>query len=113
MLEHDWDDEGGDPPTTQAIHAAQALVQTACAHFPGVASERLQPFAIEPTPDGGVTVEWRCEDRLLSVDVNPRGRLDYVTAAGMGAARVYAEDADISPERIHALLASVLRAAEA
>jgi hypothetical protein len=107
----DWDSYGGVPPTSRAVAGARELLQRACRQFADAGESRLRPFAIAPTPDGGILVEWRPDDHLLSVVVTADGGLEYLAAQGPPGARQYSSAERVSFEQILVLLTQALCAA--
>jgi hypothetical protein len=97
-FEPDWDSYGGDPPTVGAVDGARHLLQTVRARYSAAPPDRIRPFAIAPTPDGGVLVEWRSPGRNISILIGPEGSLGYLLAEGEGAARRYEEADNVSWE---------------
>jgi hypothetical protein len=110
-LGRDWDSYGGDPPTEQAMAHARRLLEVVCEQFADVPLERLRPFAIAPTPDGGVHVEWRTDDQALAVLVGSEGELAYLLTEDAQATPRYREGYQASWEDILALARRVLRSA--
>jgi hypothetical protein len=108
-FEPDWDSYGGDPPTLGAIDAARYLLQTVRERYSAAPPDRSRPFAIAPTPDGGVLVEWRSPGRTISVLIGAEGSLGYLFTEGEGAARRYEEADNVSWELVLDLVHRALR----
>jgi hypothetical protein len=110
-LEANWDSYGGDPPTAQAIAATGYLLTRVAEQFGETAGAHLRPFAIAPTPDGGVHVEWRRSGYEVAVDVGPDGSLGYLLVEGDGEARQFSEAENASPESVLDLAGQTVRIA--
>jgi hypothetical protein len=103
-----WDSYGGDPPTALAIAGCGYLLTRAAEAFGEVAGERLRPFAIAATPEGGTYLDWRSPDREVSVDIGPTGSLGYLFIQGQGEARRFSEAGNVSLETILDLVGRVV-----
>ena len=105
----DWDSYGGDPPTALAIAAASSLVTRVVEAFYAPFGREVRAFAIAPTPDGGVLVEWRCPGHILSVLIGPDGSLGYMQGEGEPGARSYHEADGVSWGTVLELVGRILR----
>lgn len=112
-LGHDWDSYGGDPPTPLAITRARQLLKQACERFIATVGGGVRPFAIAPTPDGGILIEWRTARRGIAILVGAAGALDFVTTEGEGEARRYQEAENVSWDLVLDLIGKTLQATTA
>ena len=70
-LKPDWDGEGGQPPSSDVVQAALAIIR----YFP---SEDLPPPFVAPTPQGGISLEWVVKDRELELELVPELKLLFL-----------------------------------
>lgn len=110
-FEPDWDSYGGDPPTADAVDAARNLLQTVRERFSAAPADAIRPFAIAPTADGGVLVEWRSLGRTIAILIGAEGSLGYLLTEGEGAVRRYEEADNVSWEVVLDLIHRALRGA--
>jgi hypothetical protein len=95
-----WDSYGGDPIAEQAIADTRHLLEKVFGRFATLPTDRLRPFALASTSDGGIWLEWRYPDRSIAVLVSSGGSLDYLVTDGDGAQRRYQEAEHASVETI-------------
>jgi hypothetical protein len=111
MLEPDWDSYGGDPPTARATDTVRDLLRAVCDQFVALPVDRLRPFAIAPTPDGGILIEWRSPGQRIAVLVGAEASLDYLVTQGEGDAQRYEEQENVSRKTILERIAAALHGA--
>ncbi len=98
-LSQDWDGEAGVPPTSRAVETARRLIAFIVARLGQTAGSRVLPYDISPLGGGGVIVEWRGTQQILSVEIGPDGELAYLHEDRRGAQRAYTEaDTATRPE---------------
>jgi hypothetical protein len=108
-LEPDWDSYGARPIASRAIISAVRLTSRAVSDLWPQAGDRLEPFAVVPSPDGGVQVEWRNANHHFEVEVRPTGRYDYLhEITGAAGDRKYEEKHRATLGQVIAKLASIL-----
>jgi hypothetical protein len=107
----DWDSYGGDPPTARAIDSKRHLLEIALERFADVPADRLRPFAISPTPSGGILIEWRSPGFETAVDVDQEGSLHFLFVEGESPPYRYQEEDKVPVERVLELIGRSLHGA--
>jgi hypothetical protein len=105
----DWDSYGGDPPTRRAIESARHLLEAVCAQFATAPLDRVRPFAITPTPNGGVIIEWRSPGLETAIEIGRQGSLGYLVVEGTNEPYRYLEDDLVSMEKVLELISRAIR----
>lgn len=103
-LPPNWDGDGSRAPTSEALVAAQQLLNWTACQASLTQPTACLPFAIAPLSGSGVLLDWRCQAADLEVDIGPAGQLGYLFIDRTGPERRFEEDDDVSLDRIHALL---------
>lgn len=104
----DWDGEGADPTTAQAVASACFLIEAAAERREHAGLAGVPPATSSPIADGGLQVEWRGPRARIDIQVNPDGSYGYVVKWSAGP-RVTYEEADlVSLETVLGLLDRVL-----
>jgi hypothetical protein len=57
-LSPNWDGEGADPPTAEAVAAACFLIEAVAEHRQQQGGVGILPETSSPIPDGGLLIEW-------------------------------------------------------
>ena len=104
----DWDSYGAKPITPTAIDVAQRVVKRGVDRFGQLVFEQALPYAVVPSPDGGVQLEWLSGDREFDLDIAPDGGQSYLLVEGEGAARRYIEGEIASEEELKELIWRVI-----
>jgi hypothetical protein len=103
----DWDSYGAYAPTHEAVNAAYILLVRLELQATEQVREHTQPFAVSPTPSGGVQLDWRGAIEEVQVDIDPEGRYGYLHITGSGADRTFQERGNVSLEDILCLISTV------
>ena len=107
-LAENWDSEGGDPPTAEAVAAACFLIEAVAEHRQQQGHVGIPPTTSSPIPDGGLQIEWRGPTAGIDVQTNPDGSYGYLVKWDSGSAARYEEADTASLETVLALLDRVL-----
>src|SRR4051794_7079331 len=70
-LAPNWDSYGGAAPTAVAISCARQLMHQVVQSHDALGADHLLPFALGPTADGGILVEWRAPTRSIATLIGP------------------------------------------
>jgi hypothetical protein len=111
-LAPNWDSYGGEPPTPQAMTAAEALLVTTQRVLGGSVGEHIEPEYVAPRADGGVQIEWAARSVKVAVEVSATGSLGYLFVDKRSGVREPTEQHDVPSETIQRLIATVLFAVD-
>ena len=104
----DWDREGADSPTAEAVAAACFLIEAVAERRQRQGGVGILPATASPIPDGGVQIEWRAPAARIDVQANPDGSFGYLAIWGTGSAARYDEADTASLEAVLDLVDRVL-----
>lgn len=107
-LAANWDSEGGDPPTAEAVAAACFLIEAVAEHRQQQGHVGVPPTTSSPIPDGGLQIEWRGPAARIDVQANPDGSFGYLVKWDSSAGARYEEADSTSLETVLALIDRVL-----
>lgn len=90
-LPPNWDAEGADPPTPQAVAAALYLIEAMAERQHARGLGLTLPSTSSPIPDGGLQVEWQGRNAHIDVQANPDGSYGFLVKWGTGPEANYEE----------------------
>jgi hypothetical protein len=74
-LKRNWDSYGANPTSREALKRTDALLRRLEEHpHIGTLSSEAAPFAVAPTPAGGIQLEWRLRGAVLELEIDANGR---------------------------------------
>ena len=107
-LTADWDGEGGEPPTAEAVAAACFLIEAVAEHRQQQGHVGDPPTTSSPIPDGGLQIEWRGPAARIDVQANADGSFGYLVKWDSGSVATFEETDAASLEAVLTLLDRVL-----
>lgn len=103
----DWDSYGGDPPTDETIARARLFIDALLNMRPRL-GKRIEPTSLSPLATGGIDIEWRRPEHLVSVEVASDGTWGFLVRSGTGKDARYTEESNLSMEAVIARVLSAM-----
>jgi hypothetical protein len=93
-LKAGWDSYDAVSIAGEAIDRAARLLRLVSG-FAWLVGHSALPFAVTPSPDGGVQVEWRRPNAEIEVQINPDGTFGYLHIEKSETGRQFDEGEDV------------------
>lgn len=114
-LESDWDSYGAEPISSSSIHLALQFLVVLRNVFAGISNEKsnglsqkIEPYAIIPVPNGGVQLEWRGSTKDLELEVEPTGVFSYLLIDKHTSGKTFKEQSGVSLAQAIGLVCKIL-----